>query len=353
MLQLAEGEEQLLTTIRLLELRPRSWETGEKIAPTKENILKRRTLYFGVKRENWELLFQKLTQKGFLQQKDHNYSLTALGRPFAEQGQKNWFIRGYDALLIRSERSKAHSLFCEQVYGKDLCQTGMTDMKQLEKLLEILDLSSVSQVLDLGCGIGKITEYLSDSTDVCFQGVDIAPKAIQRAQERTSQKKNRLEFHLGDINNLSQALIRSASLDALIALDSIYFADDLEDVILQMQRLLKPSRQTSRQMAIFYSQLCYPNDSLDLLQPDKTDLAIALRNHELGFEVCDLTASECEIRQRQMQAAEDLAAEFTIEGNSDILQVRKSEAEWALETFKAGRGRRYLYQVQIHKLSLK
>lgn len=339
MIKLSIGEEQLLTTLRLLELRPREWETGEKINTNQQDLICRGRLYFGKNLVDWTPLFELLIKKGLLQQDGASYSLTDLGRSFGDLGQKRWFIKGYDDLLLRSEQSQAHSSYCERVYGRDLCQTGSTDMSQLETLLKVLDLSVDSLVLDLGCGIGKITEFLSDTTQASFIGVDITTNALYQAQMRRRGKQDRLQYLEADLNNLP---LSTASMDAIIALDTIYFAENINHALIQMKRLLKPQGQ----LVFFYSQLCYPNDPPSLLHPDNNELGRALRAQELSFYSYDLTASEHQIRHRQIQVGTELINDFQAEKNIDVYRVRNTEAVWALKIFNTGKGRRYLYHVQ-------
>ncbi|MHA2271178.1 MAG: class I SAM-dependent methyltransferase [Candidatus Hodarchaeales archaeon] len=345
MVQPSTAEEQLLTTIRLLELRPRSWETGNRVTPTHENLLKRGRLYYGKNLEDWTSTFDDLLKRGFLRQEGSAYALTQLSRPIADQGRKKWFQSGYDNLLVRSERSAAHSTFCERVYGIDLCQTGMMDMEQLEKLLDVLKLHRLSinsLVLDLGCGIGKIAEYISDKIPARLIGLDNAKKAIRQAQTRNQENKERLRFQEGDLNNL-EGMFEAGSFDSIIAIDSLYFADEMEVCIHQMKSLLR----SSGQMAIFYSQMSYPSDPLELLHPDKTDLALALKQCSLRYSTYDMTKSEQSLRRKQEETLILLENDFRSEGNYEIFKVRKTEVEWALKVLAAGRGRRYLYHVQL------
>ena len=87
------------------------------------------------------------------------------------------------------------------------------DVEQLNKLLEILSLNESSRVLDLGCGIGSVTEYISDVTGAHITGVDFAEDAIIRARSRTRAKRNRLTYEVGDMNDLRfpDRLTRSTS----------------------------------------------------------------------------------------------------------------------------------------------
>lgn len=85
----------------------------------------------------------------------------------------------YDAFYSALERSQAHHLFCERVYGKDLGQHGFADMEQLELLLRVTQIGPLQSALDLGCGDGRIAEYLSDCSGANFTGLDYIPHAIR------------------------------------------------------------------------------------------------------------------------------------------------------------------------------
>ncbi len=97
----------------------------------------------------------------------------------------------YNAFYAAVEHSQAHHLFCERVFGKDLCQHGFMDIRQLELLLSVVQLDSSCRVLDLGCGNGLIAEYLSDKTGAHVTGLDYIAQAIQQARARTVSKAGR------------------------------------------------------------------------------------------------------------------------------------------------------------------
>lgn len=58
---------------------------------------------------------------------------------------------------------------------------------------EAADLGKDSHVLELGCGKGLITEYMSDITKSHITGIDIGVEAITSANNRTG-KRDRLVF---------------------------------------------------------------------------------------------------------------------------------------------------------------
>jgi len=345
MVQLSEEEKQLLDAIRSIERYPDDEETGKKLTSTPENLRNRGILIQKwtsgkqAKLADWTNAFESLLTKGLIQRDGSVYVLTDLGRPYAARARTERIGKRYSNILIRSERSTAHSLFCERVFGKDLCQANLMDMMQLEKLLEVLNLTSENRVLDVGCGIGKIAEYISDLTHAHVLGIDIAGGAIERAQARTQKKRDRLEFQEGDLNNLSLPV----SVDTIIAIATLHFAENLEKTIGQMKALLTPHGQ----MGLFSFQYCFANDTPDILLPDNTNLAQALKKHGMSFKTWDFTEREKEIWHRQRQAATELMEQFRAEGNLDLCEGRIEECEEDLPRLDAGKKKRYLYHVQL------
>lgn len=245
--------------------------------------------------------------------------------------KKERFEKFFSEPFIRSEQSKAHSSFCERVFGKDLCQAGMMDMVQLEKLLKMLNLSAENNVLDLGCGIGIITEYISDLTGAHILGVDFASGAIRYANERACEKQDRIKFQEADINNLNLA---PACVDTIISIDSLHFAKDMEKTIRQMMLILKAGGQ----MGIFYSQHCNPQN-LDL-----TQILIKL---DLNYQAWDYTKREHDLWYRQKQVLEEMKKEFESEGNLPLFHILLLDCQTMLNAFDAGKGRRLLYHIQL------
>ena len=345
MAHLSEGEKQLLDAIRSIELYPDD-ETGKNLTPTPENLLKRglsiQKWVSGdqAKRADWTHVYESLLVKGLIRREGSVYYLTDLGRPFALCARNERFSKRFNNILIRSDKSKAYSSFCERVFGKDLCQANMMDMMQLETLLEVLNLTSKNRVLDMGCGMGKIAEYICDVSGAYVLGIDMADKVIEHAQNRTRKKRNLLEFRVGNLNNL---LLPPASVDTIVAVATLHYAEDLEKTIGQMKALLQPHGQ----MGLFSFQRCTENDTPDILLPDNTDLAQALKKHDLSFRTWDFTEREKKILRRQLQVATELMEEFRAEGNLDLCEDRIEESDIVLARLDAGEKRTYLYHVQL------
>jgi len=246
-------------------------------------------------------------------------------------------IRLYDKFFLKAENSPAHSAFCERVYGKDLCQHGMMDMEQLEKLLEVLKLNKDNHVLELGCGSGLITRYISDLTGAAIIGVDYSKTAVKLAQQRAHSSKNRLSFMKDNIQKLS---FPPGNFDTIIAIDVLHLVNPLADVIRQLKSLLK----TGGQMGIFFTQRIFGTDSIDLLLPEKTHLAQALNKNSLDFKTWNFSDEEANHWQKKVKVLEELKPEFEAEKSHFLYKFRYSEAK--AHTQNPDKRARYLYHVQ-------
>ncbi|MFH2040564.1 MAG: class I SAM-dependent methyltransferase [Chloroflexota bacterium] len=351
---LSVAEKQLLDAILSIELYPaanpeeadENLQAGEKMTAIAENIRKRGNLIevstFGKKARllDWTSAFPHLVEAGFILFEEGIYRLTGTGRIQAQQARVERTGRRFSDYFIRSVKSVAHAEFCQRVFGKNLCQADLMDMVQLEKLLEVLKLSADNKVLDLACGVGKIAEYISDTTEAHIIGVDIAKEAIAHAQERTRKKRDRMEFRFGDMNNLD---FPPASFDTIIAIASLHYSENLDETIHQLVKILSPDGQ----MGLFSFQYASETESPDVLLPENTGLARVLQKHSLDFQTWEFTDQEIKIWRSQLQAAKELMEAYREEGNLDLCEGRIEECEIDLPRLETGRKRRYLYHVRL------
>lgn len=251
----------------------------------------------------------------------------------------------YTAFYSTTEHSRAHHAFCERVFGMDLCQHGFADMAQLELLLQVMQLRPGHRVLDLGCGSGMIAEYLSDRSGAHITGLDYIPDAIRQAQERTAAKADRLAFFVGDINRLD---LPAGSYDAIVSIDTLYFSEDYAATLRALKTALRPGGQ----MAILFSHGREPwapkeQFSQETTLPDRTPLAIALKENGLAYRTRDLTRQDYELAQRRKQVLAELKPQFEAEGALFIYENRMGDANGISQAIEDGLHARYLYHVEL------
>ncbi len=334
-MNLSEAEIQLLACLHGAAL-----DAGS----TDRAALEKRGERYWIYLEDWSEAFSSLAHKGLIDGTAQGYRLSETGRPLGEAYHRErpdlyWYH--YQRLYPAAHASAAHSRFCERVYGKDLCQEGMTDMDALVDLLQRLDLKPGDQVLDLGCGSGVLAEYISDQTGAGVTGLDYAVSAIEEAKKRTAGKSSRLTFLQADMNALE---LPARSFDAAISIDTLYWVADLADTLSQVVRTLRPGGQ----IAIFMLEERHEGDPPENLEVDKTAPARALAKLELSYEAADYTASNAAFWRRVKDTAMALRDDFAAEGNAFICDnwLREADQEF-LPAIEAGTVTRYLYHVRL------
>jgi ubiquinone/menaquinone biosynthesis C-methylase UbiE len=111
----------------------------------------------------------------------------------------------------------------------------------LDEYLDRLSLTSIHNLLDLGCGTGFAARTIAQRSE--FQGritgIDISPGLIEAAR-RLSQEEvvsDRIEYHVGDTHSLDLA---DASFDAVIAHTLVSHVADPFAVIKEATRIVRP-----------------------------------------------------------------------------------------------------------------
>ena len=309
----------------------------KKIAPTRAAIL---FTEFITKWEKDEQLLDfelsELVSSGLAIRSDDVYSLTSEGRKLAQQND----AREFGTMLIANEQSAAYRIMCREVYGSDRFHFDMMTQNQLEKLLDVLNISKCKNILDAGCGTGAITEYIADQTNGNITGIDFSSDAIEFAQKRKSKKQNRLLFQVMDMENIT---FSPNKFDAILSIDTLYFVTDLQNTITSLRNCL----QEKGQMGIFYSSKISVDDSKDMLRPENSRLAQALEKCGMEYETWDFTAEEKELWKKCIDVANELKDRFVEEGNLAIYNQHIEESTRWLGFHESGLACRYLFHAWL------
>jgi 2-polyprenyl-3-methyl-5-hydroxy-6-metoxy-1,4-benzoquinol methylase len=304
----------------------------------KENIETFGGTWMGEFKEDWEHAFESLLKKEIIERKKDEYAFTVKGELFKRSLEKEipFFKYEYDNFFQMEKNSKAHAAFCREVYGENLSQHGLIDQHELAVLIDKLNKNPHAYILDAGCGNGKLTEYLAMKVDGEFLGFDIADEGIRLAKER---KTPELKVHF-EVNNLNAPNF-SKKFDAILFLDTLYYAEDLTNTISNFVKFLTKGGK----IYAYFSQWIMQGDDSEKLTAENTDLAIVLKDLALKFTTYDLTRSGLEHWNKKLEVIERMKESFIEEGNVTLWNYRYREAlryaNWGDERYS-----RYLYEIQ-------
>ncbi len=330
-----EADIQVLATIRRTEVEGESsdWATIESHSDEYWKYL-----------EDWSDSWKRLVDAGFIAGNDSGYELTESGRSlaekyYAERPDHYWNYNQH--YYPAAQASKANSELCARVFGKDLTQDGQADMDLLNDLIAYLKIKQDDKVLDLGCGAGGISEYISDETGAHVTGLDYAASAIDVAMDRTESKRDRLTFVQGDMNALE---FPKHSFDKVISLDTIYWVADIDNALASIVRLIKPGGR----LGIFIANTPLMDDSPGACEPRGTWVAKSLTKKGLDFDAHDYTESFLLFWPKMKEVVMDLYDDFVAEGNEVIFDSFMLDADGDyLPAAESGKLRRYLYIVNV------
>lgn len=303
---------------------------------TQESILQFGQAWFGSRMLDVGPAFSSLQDKALLLRAGGAYELTESGSArFQALDQTETFYRHeYDNFFSLSEKSAAHARFCESVYGHNLNQHGLADQAELGRLLEFAGIPAEARCLDLGCGNGLITDFLQRQSGARFLGVDISPEAIRRA---ASIPNPRLSFQVGNMNMLSL----EQRFDAIVSVDTLYYAADLKETVQACLGLLLPGGV----FACFFSQWIMEDGEKPQLDGGHTVLAKVFRELGQPFSFLDISGSGRQHWRRKRDALLEMRQDFEAEGNLALWDYRFREAnryaEWPGEHYA-----RFIYKVK-------
>jgi SAM-dependent methyltransferase len=254
--------------------------------------------------------------------------------------EPDFYSRYYAAV----RQSRIHSEFCRHVFGIDLSQHGFADTKQLELAMRTSRLDSGSNALDVGCGTGMITEYLSDCTRARFTGLDNSVLAIEQAMDRTGPKSDRLRFLVQDINDLR---LPSRSFHLVLLVDSIYFSGDYDATISRLRDSLAPGGIVIAFYSVGPALLGTWDFPGHMVEAETTPLAEALRRNGLVALHHDLTTLDYELAEKRKAFLEAHEREFRDEKMGFIYENRLGDSTDIMKAIDHGRHRRYMYHARV------
>jgi SAM-dependent methyltransferase len=207
--------------------------------------------------------------------------------------------------------AEVYRLVRVDTYGKDLGQTGWTTTQESEEIPQRLQLSSSSNVLEIGCGSGRYALQIAGHVGCRIVGVDINAAGVENANHLAAAQNlsSRVKFQVADV---SQPLaFDDAAFDAVFSNDVLCHVRRRLALLREIFRVLKPGgrflfsdalviggmishEEVAARSAIGYYLFSPPGENERLLR-------------DAGFpriEVLDTTTSAAEISERWRNARE-------------------------------------------------
>jgi SAM-dependent methyltransferase len=121
----------------------------------------------------------------------------------------------------------------------DLQSTSLLSAAGLDEVVTALGLRDGQVLLDLACGRGGYGLEIARRSGSRIAGVDFSAVAIEHAQRRaqTLGLADRADFRVGE---LTATGLSTASVDAVLIVDSIQFAESKLDALRECRRVLLP-----------------------------------------------------------------------------------------------------------------
>jgi SAM-dependent methyltransferase len=147
------------------------------------------------------------------------------------------FIQGArtDAKIARLQRDEGTRAAFETVYTESADPWASASPRyryqglKYDKLIALLPQRRFANALDLGCGLGLLSQKLAKRAERVL-GIDIATAAIDHARRRAAAFSN-LEFEPGDILSLPVSL--DGKFDLVVIADVLYYLSPLDEVVLK------------------------------------------------------------------------------------------------------------------------
>lgn len=104
--------------------------------------------------------------------------------------------------------------------------------------IDRLELPSEAAILDIGCGTGAALRHaVTRGARGLLVGVDLVPRMVEIARERSATAQDRLHFMVGAAEALP---VDDATFDVVLAFDSFDHWDDPRKGLAEVRRALRP-----------------------------------------------------------------------------------------------------------------
>lgn len=109
------------------------------------------------------------------------------------------------------------------------------NIEQVKRYLHDLDIQSIQDVLEIGCGIGSLSAYLSSEHGMNVYGTDFDPKQIRIAREKY-RETDVLHFRIEDASKLA---FKDNNFDLVVSQDVFHHIAVWPQAVSEVARVLR------------------------------------------------------------------------------------------------------------------
>jgi ubiquinone/menaquinone biosynthesis C-methylase UbiE len=160
-----------------------------------------------------------------------------------ESASKNWWdVTVFDD-VYRTRPGETYLQCFRYAYGDDFPEEAephsFTTQTDLRRAAQCLAIGSGSILVDMGCGRGGPGLWLARQTGADLIGIDLSSTAIQQANQLTTRFNlaGRARFLQGDLCSTG---LTDQCCEAAISFDVMMFIPDIQAVMQEVTRILKP-----------------------------------------------------------------------------------------------------------------
>lgn len=173
-----------------------------------------------------------------------------------------------------------------------LLSTSLLTWEGIADVTEALRLSPGDLLVDLACGRGGYGLEIAQRTGARLVGVDFSEVAVRQACEQAGRLGRTAEFRVGSLDGTG---LETGSVDAVMVVDAIQFADVPAAAYAELARVLRPGGR----VALTCWETVEPNDPTEPERISRVDLRGGLE--AAGFhEIAVVDRPEWRVRERSM-----------------------------------------------------
>jgi ubiquinone/menaquinone biosynthesis C-methylase UbiE len=127
-----------------------------------------------------------------------------------------------------------------ETYGSDLGQTSWVTGEESAEIVKLLELTSDSKVLELGCGSGRYAVHVASGVGCRVIGIDVNEPGIERAKKLAAAEGLGERVSFAQCDASKPLRFADSHFDAVFSNDALCHIAGREGVLREMWRVLKP-----------------------------------------------------------------------------------------------------------------